>query len=201
MDSHNFRKPTSPNLFPTGNTDVAVVKAVKRMEAPTKATYPIDDPRYPGYASIMEDGRLVTDYKSHCAVYGGNPRYGNSIRGFLQHNGDAIVQVSRKRQADRAGAQFKMAHTVVEPRTIQKCDEYDCLFSRNRDADSVGLNRSEPVPELFGTFSDARTLASWPQVPLTTKFEGGRNTPHGREYVPLGMTSFNARNSQYGSSG
>ena len=202
MDSHNFRKPTSPNLFPDRHNPIAATQAVKRMEAPMKATYPIDDPRYPGYASIMDDGRLVTDYKSHCAAYGGlNPRYGNSVRGFLQHNGDAIVQVSRKRQADRAGAQFKMANTVIEPRLIQKCDEYECMMSRNRSMDSVGLNRSEPVPALFGTFSHARVLASWPQVPLTTKFEGGRNTPHGRDYAPLGLKSFNPRNSQYGSSG
>lgn len=201
MDLRNFRKPTHPNLFPIGDAYVAVANAVKRMDAPTKATYPIDDPRYPGHASVMADGRFVTDYKSHCAVYGGNPRYGNSIRGFLQHNGDAIAQVSRKRQADRVGAQFRMAETVIEPRTVQKCDEYDCLFSRNKDAEAVGLTRSERVPELFGTFSDARMLAPLPQNPLTTKFEGGRNTPHGREYVPLGLTSFNPRNSPYGSSG
>ena len=200
MDSHNFRKATSPNLFPKGNTST-ITKAVKRMEAPLKATYPIDNPRYPGYASIMEDGRLVTDYKSHCATYGGDPRYGNSIRGFLQHNADAIVQVSRKRQAERVGAQFKMADTVIEPRSIQKCDEYDCLFSRNKDMKALGLNRSEPVPNLFGTFNDTTVMPPWQKIPLTTVFEGGRNTPHGREYVPLGLKSFNPRNSQYGSSG
>lgn len=172
------------------------------MEAPLKATYPIDDPRYPGYASMMEDGRLATDYKSHCAAYGGiNSRYGNSLRGFLQHHADAIAQVSRKRQADRAGAQFYMANTVIEPRTIQKCDEYDCTISRNKDMEAVGVNRSEPVPHLFGTFSTARAMKPLSSIPLTTVFEGGRNTPHGREYVPLGLKSFNPRNSQYGSSG
>lgn len=199
MDSQMFRKQTSPNLMPKYNP-VAVKKAVARMEAPTKATYPIEDPRYPTHASIMEDGRLVTDYKSHCATNGGDPRYGNSVRGFLQHNADALIQVSRKRQADRVGAQYMMANTVVEPKLIQTCNEYECSMSRVSKG-GLGLERSEPVPELFGTFSDARKVAPAPNVRLTTVFEGGRNTPHGREYVPLGMGSFNPRNSQYGSSG
>ena len=194
MDSQNFRKPTSPNLFPGVNNPKVATKAMNRMEAPLKGTYPIDDPRYPGYASMMEDGRLVTDYKSHCASYGGvHPRYGNSVRGFLQHNADAIAQISRKRQADRVGAQFYMADTVLEPRMIQKCDEYECVISRNSDPDSVGLNRSEPVPELFGTFSSPKSSKQRSNIPLTTKYEGGRNTPHGREYVPLGLNSFNPR--------
>ena len=201
MDSQNFRQPTTPNLLPTYNR-AGVTKAITRMEKPSRTTYQIDDPRYPKYASIMQDARIATDYNSHCALYGGvNTRYGNSIRGYLQHNGDAIVQISRKRQADRAGAQFKMADTVVNTRTIQKCDEYECLFSRNKNMDALGLSRSEPVPALFGTFSQSNDIAPLPRIPLTTVFEGGRNTPHGRKFAPLGITSFNPRNSPYGSSG
>ena len=202
MDSHNFRKPTSPNLFPDRHNPIAATQAVKRMEAPMKATYPIDDPRYPGYASIMDDGRLVTDYKSHCAAYGGlNPRYGNSVRGFLQHNADGIIQVSRKRQAERVGAQFYMADTVVRPKMVQTCNEYECAFSLT-DRKGLGLERRrEGVPELFGTFSHASAAAPYANVPLTHVFEGGRNTPRGRDFTPLGVKSFNRRNSQYGSSG
>ena len=174
--------------------------SVKNMEIPLKATAPIEDIRYPKYAAIMEDGRLVTDYKSHCANNSGPSKFGNSIRGFLQHNADALIQVSRKRQADRAGAQHFMAATVIQPKMLQKCDQYDCSLSMNQK-EGLGLARSEIVPELFGTFSDPRFMAPSPVIPLTTVFEGGRNTPHGRDFVPLGTESFNRRSSAYGSSG
>ena len=169
-----------------------------RVESAVKTTAPIDDPRYPHYASIMQDGRLVTDYNSHCTNNTSPSKFGNSVRGFLQHNADALIQVSRKRQADRAGAQYSMADTVVQPKMVQKCDEYDCSLSWNQKG-GLGLTRSERVPELFGTFSDARSRAPSPVIPLTTVFEGGRNTPHGREYSALGTESFNRR--KYGASG
>jgi len=166
----------------------------------SKDTGPIEDIRYPGYASIMKDGRLVTDYKTHCANNSGPSKFGNSIRGFLQHNADALMQVSRKRQADRAGAQHFMAPTVVPSKMFQKCDQYDCSFSWNKK-EGLGLARSEPVPELFGTFSDPRMMAPPSVTPLTSVFEGGRNTPHGREFAGLGTQSFNRRANPYGSSG
>ena len=177
-----------------------VEKTVKKMEAPLKQTAPTEDPRYPRYASIMNDGRLVTDYKSHCANNSGPSKFGNSVRSFLQHNADAMIQVSRKRQADRAGAQYYMADTVVPPKMVQKCDEYDCSVSW-KTKDGIGLTRSEGVPALFGTFSDPRRMAPSPVIPLTSVFEGGRNTPHGREFSPLGTQSFNRRASPYGASG
>ena len=200
MDSQRFRKETSPNFKPSNNPGI-IKRAVDKMGAESKATYPIDDPRYPKYASMMEDGRLVTDYKSHCANNSGPSKYGNSVRSFLQHNADAIVQVSRKRQADRAGAQFYMANTTIQPTQYQKCDEYECEFSVTGAQDSLGLERSEGCPSLFGTFSDAHMMAPSPRIPLTTVFEGGRNTPRGREYVPLGLKGFSPRDSKYGSSG
>ena len=179
----------------------AVEKTVKKMEAPLKETAPIEDPRYPRYASIMQDGRLVTDYKSHCANNSGPSKFGNSIRGFLQHNADALIQVSRKRQADRAGAQHYMAATVVPSRTVQSCDQYECGFRNTYEKHSIGLTRSEPVPALFGTFSEPTRYAPSPTIGLTTVFEGGRNTPHGREFSSLGTDSFNRRASKYGASG
>lgn len=201
MDSQLFRNQTYPN-FTASYNDRAVKGAVKQINSVNPVTYPIDDPRYPKYASMMEDGRLVTDYKSHCATNSGAaPKYGNSIRGFLQHNANGIIEVSRKRQADRVGAQFYMADTVVTPKMVQKCDEYECAFSLT-DRKGLGLQRNPTsVPELFGTFSHASVAAPYPNTPLTHVFEGGRNTPRGRDFTPLGLKSFNRRNSQYGSSG
>lgn len=202
MDSQLFRKPTSPNFKANYNSEV-LEKAAKRLEAPSKVTAPIDDPRYPRYAGKMEDARLVTDYKSHCANNVVESKYGNGLRGFLQHNADALIQVSRQRQAERSGAQFYKANTVMEPQLVQKCNPYDCDFTPSADfKNTLGLERSEPLPELFGTFSDPNKGApATTNHRLTTVFEGGRNTPRGREFVPLGYGSFNPRQSKYGSSG
>lgn len=201
MDSHLFRKETQPSFQPKYKSGV-LEKAANRLETPSKVTAPIDDPRYPKYAGMMEDGRLVTDYKTHCANNVVDSKYGNGLRGFLQHNADALMQVSRKRQAERAGAQFYKAATVTGPKIYQKCNPYDCDFTYSDYRESIGMERSEPVPELFGTFADPNTNPpATTNHSLTTVFEGGRNTPRGREFVPLGDKPFNPRLSKYGSSG
>ena len=66
MDSSLFRKATQPDFKPNYKSGV-IEKAADRLETQSKVTAPIDDPRYPKYAGLMEDGRLVTDYKTHCA--------------------------------------------------------------------------------------------------------------------------------------
>jgi len=201
MDSQLFRKETMPSFRP--RIDNGLLKtSVNNLENLSKATEPVADPRYPNYASIMEDGRLVTDYKSHCANNVAPSKYGNSLRGFLQHNADAIVQVSRARQAERAGAFFYKAPTVEAARIYQKCDEYECSFTKSDYPDSIGIARAEPVPSLFGTFADPSKMAPISVKPaLTSVFEGGRNSPRGRDFVPLGQQPFNPQLSRYGSSG
>ena len=171
------------------------------MTAPSKNTVPSDDMRYPGYAAIMGDGRLVTDYTTHCAKNVASSEQGNSLRHWLQNNTATFIEISRRRQADRAGAQYYMADTVLGQKYYQKCDEYDCSFSATGERRNIGLGRREPVPELFGTFSQPRQISPGHRISLTDDFKGGRNTPHGREFKPLGNQSFNPRNSQYGSSG
>ena len=201
MDSKLFRKETMPSFRPDYTYGVLEM-AVNKLEAPLKMTAPIDDPRYPRYAGKMSDGRLVTDYKSHCANNVVNSKYGNGLREFLQHNADALIQVSRQRQAERAGAQFYKAHTVIGPKVYQRCSEYDCSMTVSDYADSVGIQRTERVPVLFGTFSEpSKSAPSTTNHALTTVFEGGRNSPRGREFIPLADKPFNPRLSQYGSSG
>lgn len=200
MDSQQFRKATFPTFSPIIN-EAELKKATRKIEAPEKLTASSEDVRYPGYADHMEDGRLVTDYTSHCAKNVIPSYQGNSMRHWLQNNSDAFIQVSRKRQADRAGAQYHMADTVLGQKYFQRCDQYECSFSAAGDKRNIGLGRSEVVPELFGTFSEPRKNGPTPRIPLTTAFEGGRNTPHGRTFQPLGNQSFNRRASEYGSSG
>jgi len=195
MDAQQFQKPTKPNYKPVLNGNVTE-RAAMAAEAPAKGTEPIADPRYPQYAAIMQDGRLITDYKSHCAVNVAPSKYGNSLRAWYQHNADAIVQTSRKRQADRAGAQFAMAATVPGPRQIQQCDKYECSFMKSANPTTIGLERVEGVPSLFGTFSDSKYMRPSSSVVQTTSYEGGRNTPRGRQFIPLGTKSV-FPNSQY----
>ena len=184
MDSQRFRTASLPTFKPVISKNVLEM-SVKNVETPSKGTETVPDPRYPNYASMMNDGRLVTDYKSHCAINTAPSEYGNSMRAWFQHNADAFIQVSRKRQADRAGAQFYKAATVPEARQIQQCDEYECKFLKNKSMDSIGLERIEGVPSLFGTFSDpSKVSPSFPYL-LTQNFEGGRNTPRGRTFTPL----------------
>ena len=200
MDSQQFRKTTYPAFSPIINQET-LRKAAKAIEAPAKETAPTEDMRYPGYASNMEDGRLVTDYKTHCANNVIPSKYGNSMRQWLQHNSSAFIDVSRKRQSDRAGAQYYMADTVLGQKYFQKCDEYECRFSASGVRHNIGLGRVENVPELFGTFSNPNQVAPMSRIFLTDDYKGGRNTPRGRNFQPLGNQSFSPRTSGYGASG
>jgi len=200
MDSQRFRNQTHPVFTPITNEDT-LRKAAERLEVPNKHTMPIDDPRYPGYASIMGDGRLITEYKPHCADNVVTSEHGNSFRIWLQHNADGIIQVSRKRQAERTGAQFYSANTVIPAKQYQKCDQFECTITRTGAQDSLGLERVEGVPNLFGTFSEPNQSGPSARVQLNTIYEGGRNSIRGREYVPLGLKSFDPRKSKYGASG
>jgi hypothetical protein len=185
MDSERFAKPTYPDFRPNLNQRVVEV-AVNRIEAPLKSTEQVPDNRYPEYPSVMWDARMFTDYKPHCAANVAPPEYGNSIRSWLQHHTDAIIQVSRKRQAMKSGAQYAKARTVPMAKQIQKCDEYECNFFKNSQPNTIGLERSEPVPELFGTFSPGDQMIPPSGERLTKNYEGGRNTPRGRKFAPLG---------------
>lgn len=187
MDSKQFRKQTSPNYAPNVSNSVTET-AAKRAEGEQKNTLPIADQRYPHYAAKMEDARLITDYKSRCAANTAPSQYGNSMRAWFQNHADALVQVSRKRQADRVGAQYSRAPTVPPARQLQQCTPYECAFLKNKEINSIGLERVEGVPPLFGTFSEARYAMPKSGSYLTSEYEGGRNTPRGQNFKPLGTS-------------
>ena len=200
MDSQHFAKPTSPSFMPFLNEEALSLMG-RRIELPDKRILPSEDVRYPGYASVMDDGRLVTDYRSQCEYNVVPSKYGNSMRSWFQHNGDAMIQTSRHRQAERTGAYYYGADTKVPPKQLQRCDAFECTFSRTDIAGGIGLERNEPNPSLFGTFARESRLAPEKRVFLTDVPEGGRNTPHGRQYISLGNQSFNPRKTGYGSTG
>jgi hypothetical protein len=200
MDSQRFVKPTYPDFRPKANQDI-LQNAEKNVIIADKRTVPVEDIRYPGYASIMADARLVTDYKSKCEYNVVPSQYGNSFRSWLQHHADGFIQVSRHRQAEQAGSYYHGAVYPPPPKQLQHCDEFDCTFSRTDLENGLGLEREENVPALFGTFAAPKDNAPMKRVFLTDKFEGGRNTPHGRKYKPLGTDLANPRAAGYGASG
>ena len=194
MDSQQFVRPTNPSFMPIIN-ERALRIAGEKIEAPEKKIVPLEDIRYPGYAFPMADGRLVTDYKSHCANNVAPPEYGNSIRSWLQHHADALIQTSRHRQAERAGAYFYNADTTIPPKQGQRCNEFECTFSVSGYKNGVGLMRDEQVPSLFGTFAKPNQNPPTKRVFLTDVYEGGRNSVRGRQFVPLGNKAIDPRKS------
>jgi len=186
MDSQRFFKPTYPDFRPNLNERVTEV-AVNSIEASARGTEQVPDNRYPKYASVMMDARVFTDYKPHCAANVAPSKYGNTIRSWMQHNADGIVQVSRNRQALRTGAHYARARTMPIGKQVQVCDAYECNFFKHNDPMAIGLERAEPVPTLFGTFSAPSEMMPPSGEILTKDYEGGRNTPRGRKFQAMGL--------------
>lgn len=185
MDSGQFRLPTYPDLRPNVNPQKTENIVVAR-QAPSIKTAPIQDSRFPGYAANMQDARFITDYRTHCQQNFSPSKYGESVRGWIQHNADAIIQTTRKRQAEMAGAQYMKAATVPPGQQYESCNEFDCKFTYNPDRDAIGLVRKEGCPELFGTFSEPYLPMPAPTgTMLTTTYEGGRNSLRGQAFAPL----------------
>lgn len=156
---------------------------------------PAVNPRYPGYAGITEDARFGTDYRPHC---NSNipPPYQFDSKKWMIHNADVLMNESRRRQAEYTGAGFinkNIPMPVPGFEFISNCTPFKCeIEETDTEASSfvgennnvkIGLYRGDggTVP-LFGTFVAESTVVN--QIPrkkidITTKYEGGRNTPRG----------------------
>ena len=141
------------------------------------------DNRYPAYAALMSDGRLVTDYRSKCEK---NIPVGKQFatHQFMVHNADQLIGESRRRQAIWNGALFGLAATQPLPTDVQTCTADGCTVRQTGARQGLGLERrSEGTPALFGTFEIEPTLteqlADTRKVGVTTRFEGGRNSFRG----------------------
>jgi len=178
MDLNEFRTPQSPFFFTQPNEYLVETRA-KYIAAPSKTITPAEDNRYPGWAAPMEDGRLVTDYRTHCAV---NLPTGTQFasRGWMQKNAIEMISLSRQRQVAQAGAARPHdSSTVMPPNSFIQCDPADCGYSPNVEQ-GIGVERKDSAAPLFGTF--APSYLSWEKLPAppgTTVYEGGRNTVRG----------------------
>lgn len=175
MDVNGFREAQSPFFYNQPPTYLVEVTTARVALPPQKTTLATPDSRFPGYAAPMNDGRIVTDYRSHCET--SIPSHQSyAVRHWMQRNGDEILTTSRARQAAAVGAGQPRADTEMPARSFVQCDTQVCV-REGGERMGVGQVRRETVPPLFGTFAPAGRFGSRPRVPLTTNYEGGRNTP------------------------
>jgi hypothetical protein len=177
MDARLFRLPTEPNFFSNAGTanPFDINQRQKYSQEPTR------DIRFPGWAAPMSDGRLVTSYKNHCSQ---NIPEGKQFatKDWMTHNAEELIRVSRERLAYQTGAIYGLDSSVVPPPAgLVECTRSDCTRTPTMLAGGIGNERApEEVPELFGTW-DPRISAAprHSNTSITTRYEGGRNTPRG----------------------
>jgi len=179
MDLDGFRKPQSPWFFQQPATYIVDVRNTALVTHTPTNTLPTQDTRYPGWAARMDDGRLVTDYRSKCQL---NIPTGMQYasRQFMQKNAESLITQARKRQADSVGARLAYNSSTVMPAAVNMfCDIGQCYFKEGHPK-GIGLERNDTMPELFGTFSEKYPSVGTPAQPsLTQREEGGRNTRRG----------------------
>jgi hypothetical protein len=179
MDVNGFRDPQSPWLF--ANTNSRIIESrVKANEAPSRDTYPTPDNRFPSWAAPMSDGRIATDYRPKCSK---NIPAGQQFatRGWMQRNADELMMLSRKRQAELAGAGQSYDPRIEAPPTAYvKCDAVECGYTEVNPR-GIGVERNEHVPDLFGTYAASSSYWGKQDKPTMTMIEeGGRNTVRGK---------------------
>jgi len=187
MDSKLFRVTTQPNYYP--EPPAAVVRATSYSQyAAQRSAYsgPAPDARFPGWAATQEDGRLITDYRPRCAVNIPSSQQ-FSVQQWSQRNAESIIELSRARNTKETGAGrgFDVG-VVAPPAQFVTCDTFQCRYTPTGKAGGIGTERAESVPHLFGTFNTDVLPAHQPLPQRSSTYEGGRNSPRGRQYSDLG---------------
>jgi hypothetical protein len=178
MDSKFFRLPTKPNFV----GPVQHAAPVDIREFSQRQEFPAPDSRYKGWPGPMSDARVVTDYAPHCQS---NIPAGSQFptKVWMQKHGDEILQFSRKQTGLRMGSFLPYDNSVVPPAAMKVvCKPGECMRIVTNAPGGIGMEREgTPCPELFGTFERDTTGAPRQGRPqyLTTRFEGGRNSPRG----------------------
>ena len=183
MDINGFREPQSPWFFSQPPAMLVDIRNSERTPEKQTKSLPTQDNRYPGWAAPMNDGRLVTDYRSRCEV---NVPAGSQFatRMFMQRNAESIMSQARKRQAINTGAGLSYDGTTEMPAAeYVKCSTTECKVRpayAHSVAEGVGSVRVEAVPALFGTFSaKSASILNPAKHTLTQVQEGGRNSVRG----------------------
>lgn len=196
MDSKLFVLPTTPNYYTPAPRTSASKKSAMNSAFPEGQSYvgPAPDSRFPGWSGPMADGRLITDWRPHCSRnIATGLQFGTTQ--WMQRNADDIINLSRTRQSKDAGANRGFDNTIVlPPENIVSCDINGCGYEATGLPYAIGTERQEPVPELFGTFNTNVRPVTQALPPITSAFEGGRNSVRGRTFNMLGNGGVGSKN-------
>jgi hypothetical protein len=178
MDSKGFRIKGEPDLVRQPNRLVVKEETMREIEA-TK-TIPAPDNRFRAYAALLEDGRLVTDYRDKC-VTRAPPGTQFAVKNWTVHNTDEIIRISRLRQVQNTGQALGAAATEMPPSLYQSCTTNSCSIYGSGYPNGVGIERTDKAPALFGTFtfppSEETLEKNKNYISLNKTIEYGRNTP------------------------
>lgn len=178
MDRQGFRLKGEPDVVRQPSR--YRVKQETQREINATKTCAAPDNRFRGYAALLEDGRLLTDYRQSC-VTRAPPGEQFAVKNWMVHNTDEILRISRDRQVQNTGHALGTADTEVPGAFVQTCTPYGCEFYPTNAPLGLGLERSEPTPALFGTFDFKPTWSTQQRnqefTSLNKVVEYGRNTP------------------------
>ena len=110
------------------------------------------------------------------------PAYQYNSKLWMVHHADEIMRESRQRQAEWSGATLPMSNTVPPPADIVHSTPFYSEVMPTGVASGIGVERAgAKAPGLFGTFTFDSSMSeiqnNRKNIELTTKYEGGRNTP------------------------
>uniref|UniRef100_A0A6C0KLR1 Uncharacterized protein n=1 Tax=viral metagenome TaxID=1070528 RepID=A0A6C0KLR1_9ZZZZ len=179
MDVNGFREAQSPFFF-TQPPQTLVETRVKSVAVATKTTAPTGDNRYPGYAAMMSDGRIATDYRPTCSQnLAAGTQYPSRL--WMQHNAEEIIALSRDRLAKESGAGSSYDASIeLDPIGYAVCDSAQCGYIPSTNPYGLGIERKDKAAPLFGTWAaSSPSYGKKDPQKLTTFYEGGRNTVRG----------------------
>lgn len=184
-NSKGFRYKSGPNYYKYEPSAMDVIRQANKQQIGGAAgTEPARDNRYPAFAGIMSDGRLLTDYRTHCYE---NIRVGDQFatKHWIQNNAVQMMDVSRRRQVEWTGGSLPSLDLGPPPADIAVGNADTLDIEPTNYLGGLGLERvGAPVPPLFGSFyyrpKEAEVMNNVSFIRGTVNFEGGRNSPRGR---------------------
>ena len=182
-----FRYSTGPNYYAYQPSVMEIIKqANKQQIGGAKGTEPARDNRYPAFAAPMADGRLVTDYRTHCYE---NIKVGDqyATKHWMQANAEAIMDVSRRRQQEWSGGNLPILDLAPPAANIQQTNADTFEIHDTNYIGGLGLERADQNTDqvyFAGAFYYPPSLAeernNISKIRGTVTYEGGRNSPRGR---------------------